>query len=72
MYEDVWGSGVIVPCPLNLSCRWRSASSSGRFTPAKEPPVLIRYGVGWASEPAWTRWERDDPCHPVRSLVTIL
>jgi hypothetical protein len=26
--------------------------------PEKEPPVPIRYEVGWVPEPVWTMWRR--------------
>jgi hypothetical protein len=37
-----------------------SASRPGRFTPGKEPPVLIRKEVGWTPEPVWTTWRREN------------
>jgi hypothetical protein len=30
--------------------------------PGKEPPVPIWYEVGWAPEPGWTLWRREESC----------
>jgi len=48
--------------------------------PGKERPVPVRFEAGWAAEPVWKRWRREEngPCRefdtgrPARSLVTIL
>jgi hypothetical protein len=37
-----------------------SASRSGRFTPWKELPVPIGYKIGWAPEPVWRLWKREN------------
>jgi len=40
-----------------------SAPCSGRFNPEYEPLVLIRQEDGWAPEPVWMRWQREE--HPI-------
>jgi hypothetical protein len=51
------------------------------LTPEKELPVPIEYEAGWAPEPVWTQWRREEstypyrhsnPGYPERSLVTVL
>jgi hypothetical protein len=37
-----------------------STSRHGCFAPRKQPPVPIRYEAGWASEPLWTLWGREE------------
>jgi len=46
-HEDIWGSGGIDPCILNLSTRLRwSGSLPGHFTPGERAPVTNWLG-GW-------------------------
>jgi hypothetical protein len=35
-------------------------SRPGRFTLGKEPPVPIGQEAGWAPEPVWTLWRREN------------
>jgi hypothetical protein len=37
-----------------------SASRPGRFTPGKEPPVLIGQEAGWAPGPVWMTWRGEN------------
>jgi hypothetical protein len=30
--------------------------------PGKEPPVPIRWEVGWTPEPVWTTWRSENSC----------
>jgi hypothetical protein len=39
-----------------------SASRPGRFPLGKEPPVPIGYEAGWAPEPVWPTWRRENCC----------
>jgi hypothetical protein len=34
--------------------------ASAALPPGKEPPVRVGYEAGWASEPVWTLWRREN------------
>jgi len=42
-----------------LSGGERPASRFDRLTPGKDPLIPMRFQVGWASEPVWTRWRKE-------------
>jgi hypothetical protein len=82
-HKDIWGNGALLS-PFLTSIldggEW-SDSRPGRFTPGKQPPVPIVQEAGWASEPVWTLWRREQSLSPTRiqtptprssSLGTIL
>jgi hypothetical protein len=73
------GGGGIAPHILNLGTGWRWVVN---FRPlplnsnGKSPPVPIGWEAGWAPEPVWTRWLRENfaapagtwtPDHPARN-----
>jgi hypothetical protein len=54
-HEDVWGSGCIDPCFLDLGTRWWWVVSS-------MPRSLYLWGkdVGWDPDSVWMRWRSDN------------
>jgi hypothetical protein len=61
-HEDIWGSGGMAPSFLNSPLE-RSTSRPCHFTLGKEIPVPIGYEAGWAPEPVWTLWRREQSCN---------
>jgi hypothetical protein len=61
-HEDVWRSGCIDPRFLHHGTSWRLVSFTPRplYTRGKESPVPIGEEAGWAPEPVWTTWGREN------------
>jgi hypothetical protein len=59
---------------LHLCTRWRQwpASRPYRFTPqGKDPLVPIGQESGWALEPVWKLWRRENPCTEGNQTRTV-
>jgi hypothetical protein len=56
------GSRDTAPRIIDFGTRWRwwSASRPGRFTPREKDLDTPWIGGGWAPEPVWTRWGREN------------
>jgi len=64
--KTYWDSEGTARSILNSGARWkRMVSFKPRpFYPlVKEPPVHIRYDVGWAPESVWTRCRRQQKAY---------
>jgi hypothetical protein len=60
----MWGSGCVDPrfFDLDASWRWGSALRPAAISSWKEPLVPIGWKAGWAPEPFWTSWRRENSC----------
>jgi hypothetical protein len=62
-HEGEWGSGCIDSHFLNLNTNYGVSGqlhAPNVLPRGKEPPVPIGKGAGWAPEPIWTMWRREN------------
>jgi len=58
-----WGSGGVTPRDLYLGTRMMRRRVVSFMLPAALPPkptILIEQDTGWAPEPVWTRWRKEE------------
>jgi hypothetical protein len=60
--EDISGNGGIAPPFLTLALDRVSTVSGEIHAPAALTPVPIALEAGWASEPVWMLWRREESC----------
>jgi hypothetical protein len=70
--------GIVTPHWMELSAQIQTLST---LAAGKEPLVSVKHEVGWASDPVWTVWRRENSfatagketmdC-PAYSLVTLV